>query len=1561
MNSHKHLNRGLLSLLFLLFITGILRGQTQYIGNDNGDWETASNWNNGLPSSTNPPTITGGKMVTINANLTVDYLIQNFGTILNKGTITISTGNLSSGGALQNSGILNIGLEGSLTSSGGMLNSGTVDNKGNVTSNSPWTNTATGVLNNSATFQQLAPLTNEGIVSNKEGVFTCPQVFTNNKTVENLAGATFKIDFGGSFTNDIGSSLANGGNFQILSSFINNTTVFNTGYFINNGILTCNGVFNNESNARFESSATVNLSGAWHNKALATTQSGFRFNILANGVFNNTGTFQNLDQIDVKQDGRFNNETGATTNLLFGASILNAGIFTINTASSIISNGTINNAKILTVLGTIESNDGSQIINSDVFNIGGLVKIANILTNNGVLTLDGSLENNAGGTVTNTATMTVTRLGKLSNSSHFFNRIGGDLTNNGSFFNIVDITNEGVFTNNAFLSLAGDLFNKARGSFNNTEVVEIRDGSIVNEGGLTNGKTLIVRACGILSNKTILTNNGRIENSGVVFQRGTLAANPIVNLGGLIQVGTSAAAPSVCKPTVLAGTDLLGRAKVDAPAIVTKGFGIDSCFGIQYFVDGVNRRTYLCPDVGGIFTVPVKLVFRTGDSLTCSTKITVFDGVAPKITNCPEDVTVFNTAKTAPYSWATIAATDNCGGTPTIASTVVSGSQFNLGTTEVIITAKDATNNLSECRFKVTVVQVFSTTTCTAPDVTAPIFAACPANITLNTSGSGAFAAWNTPSVTDACYPIVLKVSQASGSYFPSGLTTVTYYATDANKNTATCSFTVTVNGAADLCANDNIKPIIRNCPPNFFGASNTAINGAVALWQTPLVSDNCGSASLTSTAQSGSIFPNGTTAVVYTATDVKGNISTCTFNIFIGIDPCPSDGVGPSLTCPADISVNSTTQSGIATWITPTPTDACGGITLVSTHTLGSSFALGATVVTYQASDKKGNSSTCSFKVTVVNPCLSDVTNPVISACPANATLSTTGATTTATWIAPTATDNCTIAALTSTHLSGATFGLGVSTVTYKATDLSGNSAICSFNLTVNAVVQTVIDPNKCYKIVNKTTGKALDVEAGAAANFARIFQWTLHGGANQQWQLTKLANGFYEIKNRKSDKLLDIVGSGVNCANGIKTEQYINDNTGSQQWNLLKQADGSFKILNKTCNKTLDVAGGNTLDGAAVEINDDSGAEYFKWLIIETPCAQTICTTNGGLIHERWTNRIPTWATPIQVPTTAPNSLSMTTPTDFKMPIFNAADNYISRARGYVKPTVSGAYVFNVTGDDYTELWLSTTNRSTNISKIAHHYGYTGVTEYTKYPTQTSVSINLQAGQLYYIELRHFEGGGGDFYQVQWKKPDATTFSIIPSANLMMPCSSTQQAALSSKVFTFEAKTDFSQAKLQWISNGGDHNDYFKVERLNLSGVFETLETVNAHTNDAVLQTYNFTDSHPWEGENQYRITTIPIEGSPQYSDIKKLVFGKMGDITVFPNPANEYLDIDLRLYENKTVSIYLYNALGKMVKKTIVEHASVTPQHLDIQDLNTGSYLIRVQTEGKRDVLKQVKIVK
>jgi len=101
------------------------------------------------------------------------------------------------------------------------------------------------------------------------------------------------------------------------------------------------------------------------------------------------------------------------------------------------------------------------------------------------------------------------------------------------------------------------------------------------------------------------------------------------------------------------------------------------------------------------------------------------------------------------------------------------------------------------------------------------------------------------------------------------------------------------------------------------------------------------------------------------------------------------------------------------------------------------------------------------------------------------------------------------------------------------------------------------------------------------------------------------------------------------------------------------------------------------------------------------------------------------------------------------------NRGDNYGALARGYIVPSVSGEYTFFVSGDDQTQLWLSTDSGEENLSLIASVTGYTTPNRYNKYSSQTSPIQSLSRGNRYYFELRFKEGRGDDHFSVAWQGP--------------------------------------------------------------------------------------------------------------------------------------------------------------------------------------------------------------
>jgi hypothetical protein len=98
---------------------------------------------------------------------------------------------------------------------------------------------------------------------------------------------------------------------------------------------------------------------------------------------------------------------------------------------------------------------------------------------------------------------------------------------------------------------------------------------------------------------------------------------------------------------------------------------------------------------------------------------------------------------------------------------------------------------------------------------------------------------------------------------------------------------------------------------------------------------------------------------------------------------------------------------------------------------------------------------------------------------------------------------------------------------------------------------------------------------------------------------------------------------------------------------------------------------------------------------------------------------------------------------------------DNYGSYVRGFIRPKVSGTYTFMVSGDDQTGFWLSTSISPIDKQLIASVPGFSPLKDYDKYASQRSGTIQLEANKRYYFELKHKEGGGGDYFSVAWQGP--------------------------------------------------------------------------------------------------------------------------------------------------------------------------------------------------------------
>jgi hypothetical protein len=325
---------------------------------------------------------------------------------------------------------------------------------------------------------------------------------------------------------------------------------------------------------------------------------------------------------------------------------------------------------------------------------------------------------------------------------------------------------------------------------------------------------------------------------------------------------------------------------------------------------------------------------------------------------CPANISVSNDPSQCGAVVKYPAPTGDCG---PITCSPPSGSFFPVGTTTVTCNATTG----QPCSFTVTVNDT------QAPTIT------CPANIVTNENpaGSGsAVVSYANPTVTDncpitcsarptapsgACTPGVTSCNPPSGSTFNVGTTTVTCTTCDCAGNSASCTFTVTVNGVCIL-----------TCPANLSVSNEPNQCGAVVDYAAPTTGGPC--ATVTCSPASGSFFQRGTTTVTCTSTAGPN----CTFTITV------NDTQAPTITCPTNVTAVappgcSATSGTVVTYAPPTASDNCPGVMVACVPPSGSPFPAGTTSVTCTATDASGNTATCSFTVRMFNVCIQDRVNP--------------------------------------------------------------------------------------------------------------------------------------------------------------------------------------------------------------------------------------------------------------------------------------------------------------------------------------------------------------------------------------------------------------------------------------------------------------------------------------------------------------------------------------------------------------------------------------------------------
>lgn len=532
--------------------------------------------------------------------------------------------------------------------------------------------------------------------------------------------------------------------------------------------------------------------------------------------------------------------------------------------------------------------------------------------------------------------------------------------------------------------------------------------------------------------------------------------------------------------------------------------GTPEATGTGVSVTGIrnDNRDVSDPYPVGVTTITWRATDSDGRVASCDQRITVTSADAPTIT-CPSNKTF-----TAPSGECSYTATSGEIGSPTTngSNVTVTGERsdglhlyddpYPAGQTFITWTATDDAGRTASCTQRITVNATDTeppvltvppdvnteTSSCTATvDDELGVATAtdnCSSSVNITRSGVPTFSC-PTPSDPNR---------QCESFVFPTGTTIITYTATDSagNSTTGTQRVVVTENPAVPPTVMAPSDVTVNTGP----GATSCGAHVDDATLGTATADDNCPGVTVTrSGVPTGNNFPVGETLITYTATDRAGNIATDTQKVTV------VDDTAPVVSCPADITQNTDPGSCTANLDpgTATATDNCGSATVTGTRSdnqpLNAPYPKGTTIITWTATDASNNSSSCTQTITV-----NDAEPPTIS-CPADITTNSEPGTCAA-HVNPgtaTASDNCGTTTVTGTRSDNRpltdTYPVGTTTITWTATDGSGNQSSCTQTVTVvdneaptitlNGQTKTLWPPNHNYHTFNVT-----DFVTGVADN---------------------------------------------------------------------------------------------------------------------------------------------------------------------------------------------------------------------------------------------------------------------------------------------------------------------------------------------------------------------------------------------------------------------------------------------------------------------------------------------
>lgn len=167
-------------------------------------------------------------------------------------------------------------------------------------------------------------------------------------------------------------------------------------------------------------------------------------------------------------------------------------------------------------------------------------------------------------------------------------------------------------------------------------------------------------------------------------------------------------------------------------------------------------------------------------------------------------------------------------------------------------------------------------------------------------------------------------------------------------------------------------------------------------------------------------------------------------------------------------------------------------------------------------------------------------------------------------------------------------------------------------------------------------------------------------------------------------------------------------------------------------------------------------------------------------------------------------------------------------------------------------------------------------------------------------------------------------------------------------------QAAPEGSKVRLTWETSQEVNTSHFEIERSLDGDQFVKIGEVTAGGDLPEGANYRSLDPAPLLGTNFYRLRQVDLDGRYAWSNTVLVNFGEEAGIEIFPNPAQNQVQIRYSGAANTSVDLTIQNALGQMILQRTVS----TNLTLDVGQLARGIYLVTLHgQDGRRWTQKLV----